>query len=176
MTNEAISHRTWAETSRIILRVESIVKKFGELVANDHVDFNLRSGEIHCLLGENGAGKTTLMNILYGLYQMDEGDLYVRGREVRFHSPADAIKEGIGMVSQQYSLVPRLTVSENIVLGDIPTKRFFIIDKDAQWVRNIYGMDIPEEQVGIFSRPGIILIIFYQPVIFDDVHISQRVR
>ncbi len=115
----------------VILRARNIVKSFGELIANNHINFELEAGRIHCLLGENGAGKTTLMNILYGLYQMDEGQLYIRGREVMFHSPADAIKEGIGMVSQQFSLVPRLTVSENIVMGQIPTKRLFVIDKDV---------------------------------------------
>lgn len=111
-----------------ILKMENMVKRFGEIVANDHINFEVEGGEIHSLLGENGAGKTTLMNILYGLYEADEGKLYIRGREVKFNSPADAIKEDIGMVSQHFSLVPRLTVSENIVMGDIPTKRFFAID------------------------------------------------
>ncbi|MFC2024074.1 ABC transporter ATP-binding protein [Chloroflexota bacterium] len=115
----------------VMLEARNIVKSFGDLIANNHINIKLEAGKIHCLLGENGAGKTTLMNILYGLYQMDEGQIYIRGQEVRFHSPADAIKKGIGMVSQQYSLVPRLTVSENIVMGDIPTKRFFVIDKDV---------------------------------------------
>ena len=111
-----------------ILKMENIAKRFGEVVANDHISFEVEGGEIHALLGENGAGKTTLMNILYGLYPVDEGKLYIRGREVEFKSPADAIEENIGMVSQHFSLVPRLTVSENIVLGDIPTKRLFVID------------------------------------------------
>jgi len=115
----------------IIFRAEGIVKRFGDLVANDHIDFDVEDGSIHCLLGENGAGKTTLINVLYGLYQVDEGKLYIDNRETRFHSPADALKEGIGMVSQQFSLVPRLTVTENVVMGDIPIGRFFAIDKKA---------------------------------------------
>ncbi len=130
MTNEKISHRTGPETSHTILRVEGIVKKFGELVANDYVDFNLRAGEIHCLLGENGAGKSTLMNIIYGLWQPDEGSIYVHDQKVVFKSPKDAINHKIGMVSQHFSLVPLLTVSENVVLVDIPSQHFFQIDKD----------------------------------------------
>jgi ABC-type uncharacterized transport system ATPase subunit len=113
----------------VVLKAQNIVKRFGDITANNHINFEVEKGKIHALLGENGAGKTTLMNILYGLYQMDEGELYIRGQEVRFHSPADAIKAGIGMVSQQFSLVPRLTVSENVTMGGIPTKRFFVIDK-----------------------------------------------
>jgi simple sugar transport system ATP-binding protein len=114
----------------IILKTRQIVKKFGKLVANDHIDFEIKEGEIHALLGENGAGKTTLMNILYGLLSPDEGEIYIRGQKVKFKSPKDAIKQKIGMVSQNFSLIPALTVSENIALGNIPTKKFFLLDRD----------------------------------------------
>jgi ABC-type uncharacterized transport system ATPase subunit len=98
--------------------MHGIVKKFpGGVVANDMVNFELREGEIHGLLGENGAGKTTLMNILYGLYQPDAGSIAVFGQPAAFRSPADAIKAGIGMVHQHFKLVSDMTVAENVVLG-----------------------------------------------------------
>ncbi len=100
-----------------IIEMQGITKRFGALVANDHVNFALRQGEIHALLGENGAGKTTLMRILYGLYRADEGEIRVAGQLVRIHSPKDAIAAGIGMVTQHFALVPTLTVAENVVLG-----------------------------------------------------------
>src|SRR6266568_7290763 len=95
-----------------------IVKEFPGVVANDHVDFDLRRGEVHALLGENGAGKSTLMNILYGLYQPDEGQILVKGEPVRFHSPKDAINRGIGMVHHHFMLIPVMTVADNIVLAN----------------------------------------------------------
>ena len=94
-----------------------IVKSFPGVLANDHVDFDLRPGEIHALLGENGAGKSTLMNILAGLYRPDEGVVRVDGRDVEFRSPRDAISAGIGMVHQHFTLVPSQTVAENVLLG-----------------------------------------------------------
>jgi len=82
-----------------IVEMQKVTKIFGELVANDHVDFQLRKGEIHALLGENGAGKTTLMRILYGLYQQTTGDIFINGEKVTINSPKDAIKKGVGMVT-----------------------------------------------------------------------------
>ena len=96
--------------------MKGITKRFQNVVANDKVDFSVKSGEIHALLGENGAGKTTLMNILYGLYQADEGEIFVRGEKVLIKSPRDAIKIGIGMVHQHFKLVSSNTVAENIAL------------------------------------------------------------
>lgn len=96
----------------------SITKRFGQLVANNDVNFTLKKGEIHALLGENGAGKTTLMRILYGLYQADSGNILVNDKEVRIASPSDAILNGIGMVTQHFTLVPTLTVTENILLSE----------------------------------------------------------
>jgi simple sugar transport system ATP-binding protein len=97
--------------------MQQITKRFGTVVANDGVDFQLRPGEIHALLGENGAGKSTLMRILYGLYHPDSGQILVDGCAAEIHSPKDAIALGIGMVTQHFALVPPLTVAENVVLG-----------------------------------------------------------
>ncbi len=101
----------------LALEAKGITKAFPGVLANDHVDFQLEKGEIHALLGENGAGKTTLMNILYGLYHPDEGEIYVNGKKVEMDSPSDAIKLGIGMVHQHFMLVPVMTVAENMMLG-----------------------------------------------------------
>ncbi len=101
----------------IAVAMHSIVKRFPGALANDHISFEARVGEIHALLGENGAGKTTLMNILYGIYHPDEGEIYVKGRRVTIRSPRDAISLGIGMVHQHCRLVPTHTVAENVVLG-----------------------------------------------------------
>lgn len=99
------------------LRVENIVKRFPGVLATDHVSLTVGEHEILALVGENGAGKTTLMNVIMGLYQPDEGAMYINGEEVRFRSPNDAFDCGIGMVHQQYMLVPNMTVLENIALG-----------------------------------------------------------
>ncbi len=101
----------------IVLEAKGITKRFPGVVANDHIDFEIRAGEIHAILGENGAGKTTLMKILFGLLQPDEGEIYVHGEKVTFHSPLDAIHLGIGMVHQNRKLIPAHTVIENIILG-----------------------------------------------------------
>ncbi len=106
------------------VQMQGITKQFGTLVANDRVDFELGQGEIHALLGENGAGKTTLMRILYGLYRADAGRILVSGQETHIHTPRDAITCGIGMVTQHFTLVPTLTVAENVVLGSVPGLRF----------------------------------------------------
>ena len=94
-----------------------IVKRFPGVVANDGITFVVEPGEIHALLGENGAGKSTLMNVLFGLYHPDEGEIRVAGRPVRFHGPRDAVDAGLGMVHQHFMLIPRFTVAENVVLG-----------------------------------------------------------
>src|SRR5215470_16881560 len=97
--------------------MREIVKRFPGVVANNRVTFTLRAGEIHALLGENGAGKSTLMQILYGFYAMDSGEILIDGERVSLSSPHDAIAHGIGMVHQEFMLVPRFTVAENTVLG-----------------------------------------------------------
>jgi simple sugar transport system ATP-binding protein len=106
----------------LALELRGITKRFGTFVANDAIDFDLRQGEVHALLGENGAGKSTLMNVLYGLYRADEGEIFVRGRRVEMTSSADAIRLGIGMVHQHFMLIPVMSVVENIVLGAEPTR------------------------------------------------------
>ena len=99
------------------IQMVEITKSFGPLIANNKVDFELKQGEVHALLGENGAGKTTLMRILYGLYHPDSGEIFIKGKKVSISSPRDAIDKGVGMVSQHFTLVPPLSVGENIVLG-----------------------------------------------------------
>jgi ABC-type uncharacterized transport system ATPase subunit len=106
-----------------VLELRAITKKFGPVVANDRVDFDLYAGEVHALLGENGAGKSTLMSVLYGLYSQTSGEILVDGQQVQINSPADAIALGIGMVHQHFMFIPVMTVTENIVLGGEPIKR-----------------------------------------------------
>src|SRR4030042_2035997 len=110
----------------IALQVKDITKRFPGVLANDRVNFDLRKGEIHALLGENGAGKTTLMNIIYGLYSPDEGEILISYNDglqpVQIHTPHDAIQMGIGMVHQHFMLVPVFSVAENIILGQEITK------------------------------------------------------
>src|SRR5262245_43262982 len=113
------------------LELRGITKRFPGVLANDRVDFDLRRGEVHALLGENGAGKSTLMNVLYGLYKPDEGEILVNGKPVTMSSPSDAIDLGIGMVHQHFMLIPVMTVAENIVLGIEPTRERVFIDEDA---------------------------------------------
>ena len=100
------------------VQMKGIVKRFADLLASDHVDFDLEQGEIHALLGENGAGKTTLMRILYGLYHADAGQILINEKPAIIHSPREAIQLGVGMVTQHFTLVPTLTVAENMVLGE----------------------------------------------------------
>src|SRR5215510_10877965 len=100
-------------SSEPILEVESVTKRFPGVLANDNINLTLHKGEILALLGENGAGKSTLMNIVYGLYYPDEGTIRVRGQAIRFASPRDAIRAGIGMVHQHFQLIPVMTVAEN---------------------------------------------------------------
>jgi simple sugar transport system ATP-binding protein len=113
------------------LELKGITKRFGSLVANDSIDLVVESGEIHSLLGENGAGKSTLMNVLYGLYQADEGQILLDDKVVKFAGPGDAMAAGIGMVHQHFMLIPVFTVAENVALGHEPTKGFGALDIEA---------------------------------------------
>lgn len=106
-----------ADNQKVVLEAKGITKQFPGVLANDHVDFDLREGEVHALLGENGAGKSTLMNILYGLYKADSGEVWVNGNLLALASPKDAIHHGIGMVHQHFMLIPVFSVTENIMLG-----------------------------------------------------------
>ena len=132
-----------------LLEMEGITKRFPGVVANDRVDFDVRPGEVHTLLGENGAGKSTLMKILYGLYHADEGGIRLRGETVTIDSPSDAIEQGIGMIHQHFMLVPTLTVAENVALG-LPAGRRLLQDLDPvrRRIRELseaYGLQVDPE-------------------------------
>jgi simple sugar transport system ATP-binding protein len=114
-----------------VLELRGITKQFPGVLANDHIDFDLRRGEVHALLGENGAGKSTLMSILYGLYTADSGEILMNGKPVTISSPKHAIELGIGMVHQHFMLIPVMTVTENIVLAQEPTHAGVLLDYDA---------------------------------------------
>jgi len=163
------------------LELRGITKRFPGVLANDHVDLTVRSGEILGLLGENGAGKTTLMNILYGLYTADEGEVLIEGEIQSFESPGDAIAAGIGMVHQHFMLVPVFTVTENVVLGVEPTMQAGVIDfkKARRGVREIseqYGLEVDPDAViedlpvGVQQRVEIIKVLFREAefLIFDE--------
>src|SRR3954447_20486768 len=139
------------------LEMRGITKRYPGVVANDHIDLDVRPGEIHALLGENGAGKTTLMNILYGLARPDEGQILLDGKEVHLSGPSDAIDRGINMVHQHFMLVPVLTVAENIVLGDETMTARYFLDRNEAHRRIVelgrrFGFEIdPEAKVGSLS-------------------------
>jgi ABC-type uncharacterized transport system ATPase subunit len=113
-----------------VLELRGITKRFPGVVANDDVSLDLKTGEVHALLGENGAGKSTLMNVLYGLYHPDEGEIFVNGKKLVLGSPKEAIEHGIGMVHQHFMLIPVMTVAENVVLASEPTRNSVFLDYD----------------------------------------------
>lgn len=138
-----------------LLEMQQICKAFSGVYANDHVDLTVEKGEIHALLGENGAGKTTLMNILFGIYSADSGQILWKGEPVRFASPKDAIAAGIGMVQQHFSLVRKMTVLDNIILN-LRDNRFVLDRKQARQrvcaLTEKYGLTVdPDAQVGSLS-------------------------
>ncbi|MDS1004118.1 ABC transporter ATP-binding protein [Clostridium sporogenes] len=134
-----------------VIEMKGITKVFPGTIANDNVNFDLNKSETHVLLGENGAGKTTLMNVLYGLYQAEKGEIFVNGKKVNILEPNDAIKQGIGMVHQHFMLVHNFTVAENIVLGIEPKKGLKIdINKaieDVEEISKKYGFSIDPKSV-----------------------------
>ncbi|MEA5456254.1 ABC transporter ATP-binding protein [Sinomonas sp. JGH33] len=149
------------------LELRGITKRFGSLVANDHIDLMVEDSQVHCLLGENGAGKSTLMNVLYGLYEPSEGEILVDGKPVVFRGPSDAMAAGIGMVHQHFMLVPVFTVAENVALGAESTRAAGFLDLDATRarIREIsarYGFDVDPDAlvedlpVGVQQRVEII--------------------
>ncbi len=139
------------------LEMRGITKRYPGVVANDHIDLDVRPGEIHALLGENGAGKTTLMNVLYGLVRPDEGEILLDGVPARIAGPTDAIARGINMVHQHFMLVPVLTVAENILLGDETMANAIFLDRNEAHRRIVelgkrFGFDIdPDVKVESLS-------------------------
>lgn len=156
-----------------VLELRGITKAFPGVLANDHIDLTLEQGEILALLGENGAGKTTLMNILYGLYHPDEGEILVRGEKVRIEGPNDAIARGIGMVHQHFMLVPVMTVTENVMLGVESRRGGVFLDRE-QMARRIeqvgreHGLEVDPKAyikdlpVGLQQRVEIIKVLYRQ--------------
>lgn len=143
-------------SDEIVLDVRGVTKVFPGVIANEDVSFTLRRGEIHCLLGENGAGKSTLMNVVFGLYKADEGEVLLRGQPIEFSSSRDAINAGIGMVHQHFKLIPVFTVAENVVLGSETTKGpFFDVDQARRRILDLgdrYGLKVdPDAYVGDLS-------------------------
>lgn len=133
------------------LEVRNITKRFPGVLANDQINLKLKKGEIHALLGENGAGKSTLMNIIYGLYSPDEGEIYIDGQLTQIHNPHDAIHKGIGMVHQHFMLVPVFTVAENIILGSEVTRGTSLdlrtARKQIRELSHNYGLDVDPDAV-----------------------------
>jgi len=154
-----------------ILELKGITKSFPGVLANDNINLTLNKGEIHALLGENGAGKSTLMNVLYGLYEPDQGEIFVKGQKIDVSSPRDAIAQGIGMVHQHFMLVPVFTVTENVMLGDETIRAGVLLDRKtpADRIREIsdefslevdpnsYIRDLP---VGVQQRVEIIKLLY----------------
>jgi general nucleoside transport system ATP-binding protein len=146
----------------LVLEMRGIRKEFPGVVANDGVSFDVRRGEVHALLGENGAGKSTLMNILYGLYRPDGGEIRLNGKPISFSSAREAIQSGIGMVHQHFMLIPVMTVAENIVLGIEPHKGLLLDESGAeQRVREL------SEQFGLVVEPDALV---------SDITVGQEQR
>ena len=161
------------------LELRGITKRFGALTANDHIDLVVQPGEIHALLGENGAGKSTLMNVLYGLYTADEGEILLDDVVQHFRGPGDAMAAGIGMVHQHFMLVPVFTVAENVILGHEGHGLVLNLEQARQTVRDVaarFGFDIDPDAivgdlpVGVQQRVEIIKALSRnaQVLIFDE--------
>jgi len=155
----------------MLLQMDSITKKYGEFSANRGIDFSLRAGEVHAIVGENGAGKTTLMRILYGMEQPTSGTIRLNGKEVSFASPLDAIQSGIGMVHQHFMLFPSFTIAENIVIGNEPGAGAVFDRKQAvKTVEELcekFGMKVDPQAIVSSTAPGVqqrveILKVLYQ--------------
>lgn len=162
------------------LRMENVTKSFGKVAANKNINLSIEKGEVHTLLGENGAGKSTLMNVLVGLYQPTEGDIFINDVKVKIDSPAAAVKHGIGMVHQHFMLVEDMTVFENIILGITKDKSFFIksepIKKEIIELSRCYGLDINMDKkiedisIGEQQRVEILKVLYRgaELLVFDE--------
>lgn len=168
-----------------IIEMRHITKRFPGIVANDDVSIQIKKGEIYALLGENGAGKSTLMSMLFGMYEPDEGEIYVKGRKVRITSPNYATKLNIGMVHQHFKLVSNYTVAENIIMGMEPVKKFLGLipqvdikkaNRDIRRLSEDYGLEVDPEQiiekvnVSIRQRVEILKMLYREAeiLIFDE--------
>ena len=163
------------------LELRGITKRFPGVIANDNVNLEISTGEVLCLLGENGAGKSTLMNILYGLYSADEGEILIDGVAQTFEGPGDAIAAGIGMVHQHFMLVPVFSVAENVVLGVEPTRAGGVLDleearEDVREISTQYNLSVEPDAiiedlpVGLQQRVEIIKVLFRDAeiLVFDE--------
>lgn len=163
-----------------IIKMQNIVKRFPGVLANDNISLEVEKGEILCLLGENGAGKSTLMNILYGLYHYDRGEIYINDQKVNFTGPGDAINIGIGMVHQHFMLVPVFTVLENLILGSEKVKGLSLdlnrSKKELEAISDKYGMEmnldayVSDISVGMQQRVEILKLLYRGAdiMIFDE--------
>ena len=158
-------------SSEYAVQMHGILKKFGAFTALDHVDLDVKRQTVHAILGENGAGKTTLMNILYGLYQADEGGVFINGEEAQITSPTEAIRRGIGMVHQHFMLVENFTVTENIILGDEVCGAAGVLDmkkarEEVLAISQEYGFDVDPDariediSVGMQQRVEILKALY----------------
>lgn len=155
----------------VILEMRNMCKNFGEVLANNHIDLVVEKGTVHSIVGENGAGKTTLMNILYGLYKANDGEIFLNGKKVTINDPSDAVKLGIGMIHQHFKLIPAMTVAENVMLGLEPRKGKFLLDiarlnQQTQELSDRYGLAVNPEvlveniSVGIRQRVEILKALY----------------
>ncbi len=154
-----------------ILEMRGITKRFGDVLANDRAGIKVEKGSVHSIVGENGAGKTTLMNILYGLYQKDAGEIFINEKRVEIKDPSAAIRNGIGMIHQHFKLIPAMTVAENVMLGNEPRKTRFFLDLNAlngqtRQLSEQYGLAVDPESlvedisVGIQQRVEILKALY----------------
>ncbi|MGH4038044.1 MAG: ABC transporter ATP-binding protein [Sphaerochaeta sp.] len=164
-----------------VVEMKDITKRFPGIIANSHVNFDLRQGEIHALLGENGAGKSTLMSVLFGLYQAEEGEILIRGEKVDIKDPNVATKIGIGMVHQHFKLVHNLSITENIILGVEPKNRWHQVDLKKGRAQVValsekYGLTVDPDElienitVGMQQRVEILKMLYRNSniLIFDE--------
>lgn len=163
----SVSHM---DEKTVVIEMKDIVKKFGDFTANDGINLTVHKGEVHAILGENGAGKSTLMNVLYGLYQPTSGQIFVKGKEMHFNGPKNAIESGIGMVHQHFMLIQPFTVTDNIILGVEPTKGLVVDKKLARQkvveLSERYGMAVDPDakiqdiSVGMQQRVEILKVLY----------------
>ena len=168
-----------------IVEMRHITKRFPGIVANDDVSISIKKGEIYAILGENGAGKSTLMSMLFGMYEPDEGEIYIRGQKVHISSPSHATKLNIGMVHQHFKLVKNYTITENIILGQEPKRRFLGLlpavdvkgtDKKIAELSKRYGLEVDPtkriEEINVSTQQRVeILKMLYREaeiLIFDE--------